>query len=106
MTTTTPSPTSYPGPTPDQPRSTFWRVVLTFVVLGFAAFWIYALFFASKESINRIGDDAWAERAQGICEVADVEREALADFRVVDEDDPAMVAERGDLVDRATDIVE
>ena len=39
--------------------------------LGFAVFWIWALFFASKESINRIDDRAWAERAQGICEEAD-----------------------------------
>ena len=36
----------------------------------------------------------------------DEQREALADLRPVDEDDPAMVAERGDLVDRATDVVE
>ena len=106
MTTTSPTSTSYPGPTPEQPRSNFWRAVLTLIMLAFAAFWVYALFFASKESINRIDDDAWAERAQGICEVADVNREALADFRVVDEDDPAMVAERGELMDRATDIVE
>ena len=26
---------------------------------GFAAFWIWALFFASKEAVNRIGDRAW-----------------------------------------------
>ena len=100
MTTETPSrPTERAGINP-------WRVVLTVVVVGFAAFWIWALFFASKESINKIGDRAWAERAEGICAAADVRREALADLRIVDEDDPAMVAERGDLFDRATDIVE
>ena len=80
--------------------------MLTVVVVGFAAFWIWALFFASKESINKIGDRAWAERAERICADADAAAEALADLRLVDEDDPAMVAERGDLVDRATDIVE
>ena len=75
------------------------------IVVLFAAFWIWALFFASKESINGIGDDDWTDRAQAICEAADAERQDLADFREVD-DDPAMLAERGDIVDRATDILE
>ena len=83
-----------------------WRVVLTIVVVCFAVFWIWALFFASKESINKIGDRAWAARAEAICVDADTRREALIDLRVVDEDAPEMVAERGDLFDRATDIVE
>lgn len=101
MTTTT------PRPAPERSGGfNPWRIVLTIVVAGFAAFWIWALFFASKESINKIGDRAWAERAEDICAEADERREGLADLRVVDEDDPAMVAERGDLIDRATDIVE
>jgi len=33
----------------------------------FAAFWIWALFFASKTSVNKIEDRAWAERAESIC---------------------------------------
>ncbi len=96
-----------PRPAPAR-RSGFqpWRVVLTIVVVCFAVFWIWALFFASKESINKIGDRAWAERAEAICVEADTRREALADLRVVDEEAPAMVAERGDLFDRATDVVE
>ena len=87
-------------------RSNQWRVVLTVVVLGFVAFWTWALFFASKEAVNKFGDRAWAERAERICVDATEQREALADLRPVDEDDPAMVAERGDLVDQATDVVE
>ena len=87
-------------------RGNGWRIVLTVVVAGFAAFWIWALFFASKEAVNRFDDREWAVRAQGICEEADERREVLADLRPVDEDDPAMVAERGDIVDRATDVVE
>ena len=104
MTATATPPTA---PTDDAPsRRSPWRYVLIAVVVLFAAFWIWALFFASKESVNKIGDRAWATRAQGICEAAKAERMQLADLRRVDEEDRAMLAERGDIVDRATDIVE
>ena len=73
-------------------------------VLGLAAFWTWALFFASKESINRIEDRAWAERAESICADAREDREALADYRELADADAAMLAERADLVDLATDI--
>ncbi|HEU4840790.1 MAG TPA: hypothetical protein VFT09_05080 [Ilumatobacteraceae bacterium] len=88
------------------PRPSPWRYVLLGIVVVFAAFWIWALFFASKESINGIGEDDWSDRAQAICEAADAQRQDLADFREVADDDPAMVAERGDIVDRATDILD
>jgi hypothetical protein len=83
-----------------------WRAVLGVVVAAFAAFWTWAIFFASKEAVNRFDDREWAARAQSICLEADAEREALADYREVDEDDPAMLVERGNLLDRVTDVVE
>ena len=83
-----------------------WRYVLLAVVGLFAAFWIWALFFASKEAVNKIGDRAWAARAQDICAAAKAQRLELTDLRRVEEDDLAMLAERADIVDRATDIVE
>jgi hypothetical protein len=83
-----------------------WRIVVGVVIVAFAGFWIWALFFASKEAVNRIGDRAWAERAEAICAQANIEREGLADFRVVDESNPAMLVERGDLIDRVTDVIE
>jgi hypothetical protein len=95
------------APTDDAPkRHGPWRYVLVAVVAVFAAFWIWALFFASKEAINKIGDTAWTARAQAICERADAQRLQLADMRRVDDQDAAMLAERGDIVDKATDIVE
>jgi len=94
------------APAPARGRRVLWRILLLAVVLGFAAFWVYALFFASKESINKIGDRPWAQRAEAICTEAELRREALADLRRVDEAEPGMVAERGDLVDRATDVIE
>ncbi|MDF2731541.1 MAG: hypothetical protein K0S92_166 [Desertimonas sp.] len=83
----------------------FWRIVIVAAVAGLAAFWVWALFFASKEAVNKIDDRQWALRAESICDVATAERELLVDERVVG-DDPAMLAERADIVDEATDIVE
>lgn len=82
-----------------------WRYVILALLLVFAAFWTWALFFASKESVNRIGDQAWAVRAEAICASADDDREALADYRELDGGNAAMLAERADLLDRATAIV-
>jgi hypothetical protein len=83
-----------------------WRTVVIVAVAGLAAFWVWALFFASKEAVNKIGDREWAARAESICESAQAERETLVDERVIDSGDPSMLAERGDIVDEATDIVE
>jgi hypothetical protein len=88
------------------PRRTLWRFVLLAVVLLFAAFWIWALFFASKEAVNKIGDTAWAARAEQICAAAKAERVKLVDLRRIDADDRAMLAQRAGLIDKATDIVE
>ena len=82
------------------------RFALGLAVVVFVAFWTYALFFASKEAVNKIGDRDWAARAETICEAANEQRQELADFRRVDPDDAAMLDERADIVDRATDIVE
>jgi hypothetical protein len=87
-------------------KATFWRSVILVSVAGFAAFWAWALFFASKEAVNKIDDRAWAERAEHICAAAQAERDELIDERRLDPDDPAMLAERGAIVDEATAIVE
>ena len=70
-------------------------VLITGVTL-FAAFWIWALFFASKTAVNRIDDRAWAERAEAICADVEVrlnalEQQASADLEV-----------RADLVEEST----
>ena len=103
MTATVEQPVEVPGGGPRRPSH--WRYVLIPVVVLFVVFWTWALFFASKASINRIGDRAWAARAERICVAADAERQALADFRELDGGDTAMLAERAAIVDRATDIV-
>jgi hypothetical protein len=95
------APASRPGP--GRPVG---RVLGVAGLLLFVGFWTWALFFASKEAVNKIGDREWAERAQQRCEQAADERAALADPRRVDPDDAAMMRERAGLVDRATDTLE
>jgi hypothetical protein len=75
-------------------------------VTVFVAFWTWALFFASKEAINRVGDRQWAADAEAVCAAADAERLALADYRLLNEGGPELIRERADIVDRATDILE
>ena len=74
-------------------------------ILGISAlviavfFWTWALFFASKEAVNKIDDRAWAERAEVICVAAKAE---LATF---DNETSADIEERAALVVRSTDIL-
>ncbi len=80
-------------------RVTVGRVALGLLLTGFAAFWIWALFFASKEAVNKIDDRAWAERAEAIC------AETEAELDVLDEqvsEDPDV---RADLIVRSTDLL-
>lgn len=97
-------------PVAGEPMAGTTKVLLRalFVVgaVVFVAFWAWALFFASKEAVNRVGDRAWAERAQATCAAADAERLKLADFRTLEEATPEMIRERATIVDQATDILE
>lgn len=107
MTHTEPRPLDDPDPMPDgRPRFTIGLVFIVLAFVVFVVFWVWALFFASKESINRIEDRAWTERSQQICAAANLERDELADFRRIDPDDLAMLRDRGDLIDSSTDVIE
>jgi hypothetical protein len=82
------------------------RVGAVVAFLALTLFWIWALFFASKEAVNRIDDRAWAERAESICVAATEERNALADLVRVEQATPELVARRADIVHTSTDILE
>ena len=72
------------------------------MLIGFAlfvAFWTWALFFASKEAVNKIDDREWAARAEAIC--APVKQE----FRLLDLERTADLDGRAGLVDRGTDLL-
>ena len=82
------------------------RALLAAVSLGIAALWIYAFFFASKEAVGRLDDRTWPERAEQICTEANARRDELADSRRIEEAGPNALAERADIIDDATDIIE
>ncbi|MEM9513781.1 MAG: hypothetical protein AAGA42_02900 [Actinomycetota bacterium] len=86
----------------DEPRP-FWsqlgRTVVIVSLIGLAIFWVWALFFASKESVNRVDDREWAARAEAICaevrpQLAALDRQESADLNV-----------RADLVVTSTDLL-
>lgn len=81
-------------------------MLITSAVLVLTVFWVWALFFASKEAINKIEDQAWTQEAEQICQEATERREALADFRRIDPNNADLLRERGDLIDQATDVLE
>lgn len=68
--------------------------------------WVYALFFASKEAINKVGDIEWTQRAEARCAQAKAQRLALADYRLVTDSGTGGLTARADLVDRATDTLQ
>jgi hypothetical protein len=108
MTSTHLSTPDLPTPGGEAPRrgATWKRYGVLVLLLTFAAFWTWALFFASKQAVNKIGDREWAARAERICAAATVEREALADFTRIDRPTPELIASRADVVDAATDVLE
>lgn len=74
-------------------------MLLVTVIVGFIAFWVWALFFASKEAVNKIEDRAWAERAETICADYDTQIRALEAQRSADLD------VRAGLVVQSTDLL-
>lgn len=68
--------------------------------------WIYALFFASKEVVNKVADEQWRRDSDELCLSAKKQRESLIDLRLVSESGPDALAERAVIVDLATDTIE
>lgn len=82
------------------------RTLVVLAVVGMLAMWTYALAFSPRESVNRVYDDRWTELAGEVCARARVEREALADYRTIEEVGPDGLAVRAGLVERASLILE
>lgn len=94
------APSYVPGGQPGRwRRSPVRRVLLWGAVVVLIVFWVWALLFASKESINKIDDREWAERAQAICVRTD------AQLRALDAQASPELAVRADLVDESTDLL-
>ena len=86
--------------------SSFLKGVVTLSILGLLAMWIYAFGFASKESVNQIGDTVWTRNAESICKKAVDKRLQLVDTRQISDAGPDALLERAKIVDLATDTLE
>lgn len=86
-------------------QKTFSRVFIGTAISLLGIMWVYALFIASKESINQFGDEAWQQRAENICNETAVAREELADYRLITDVGPDALSERADIVDKATEML-
>lgn len=84
----------------------FVRGLLVVVIALITSMWIYGLFFASKQVVNKFEDTQWAVRAQARCLIAEQQRIELADYRLVDNLGSDAIAQRASLVDKATDTIE
>ena len=80
--------------------------MLTVVVALICAMWVYGLFFASKQAVNRFEDQDWARNAQARCLVSEQQRIALADYRIIDDLGIDATAQRATIVDKATNTIE
>ncbi len=82
------------------------QVFLGAICLIIAVFWVYAFFFASKEGVNVLTDKAWTVRAEEICGNANLERDKLVDLRRINSVEGDALAERADIIDKATAIIQ
>lgn len=87
-------------------KSLLARTAIVLSVLSLSVMWIYAFVFASKESVNKIEDQEWTARAETICQGAFRQRLLLIDLRQIADLGPDALAQRADIVDRATDLLE
>ena len=81
------------------------RTTIVIVILLTSAMWIYAFVFSSREAVNKIADENWQKRAEEICTQANIDRSALADYRLIEDAGVDALAKRADIVDEATGIV-
>ncbi len=82
-----------------KPGITPFKVLFPIGAILFIAFWTWALFFASKDSVNKIEDRAWAERAETICTPVKAELKRLETLANPD------IQVRASLVGQSTDLL-
>jgi hypothetical protein len=87
-------------------RSIFVRIGLSVICGLIALMWVYAFVFAPRESINKIGDNAWKARSQAACKIAEDQRFSMQDLTAMNPNDENALKKKAELVDRATDSLE
>lgn len=93
---------------PARRRNPVGLVAVAIGCLLMAAMWGYYFFAASDKGVYQLDDPSWRAAAGPICAAAQEQRLALADTTggFIDEPTVEQMAQRADLVDAATDIVE
>lgn len=91
-----------------RPGRLWVKILLAVLCSLMAAMWIYYFFFASDKGVYQLQDPTWREKAKPICVAAQAQREQLANTEGGFITDPTaeQMAQRGRIVDQATDIVE
>ena len=90
-------------------RAGIWvKVFLVLCCAVIASMWVYYFFFATDRGVYQMEDKSWRVAAQKICAAASQEREALADTSggYIAHPTREQMAQRADIVDRATDVLE
>ena len=90
----------YGAPESDDRPHPVRRELVVLALFALAAFWIWALFFASKTAINKVEDERGPERAEAIC--ADGRRPTRACSPTQTSTDLNV---RADLVEESTDLL-
>ena len=82
------------------------RIALSIICALIAAMWVYAFIFAPRESINKIGDDAWKARSEAACKSAEDQRFSMQDLSPMSPTDVNALRKKAEFVDKATDSLE
>jgi hypothetical protein len=87
-------------------KNSLVKILLTGICVLIGAMWVYAFGFAPRESINRIGDEAWMARSEARCLVAENERFAMENLDPLDPTNREDLNKKADIVTIATDSLE
>ncbi len=87
-------------------RNILVKVLLTGICILIGAMWVYAFGFASRESMNRIGDESWMARSEARCLIAENDRFAMENLNRLDPTSRADLNKKADIVTIATDSLE
>ena len=87
-------------------RNILVKVLLTGICILIGAMWVYAFGFASRESVNRIGDESWMARSEARCLIAENDRFAMENLDRLDPTSRADLNKKADIVTIATDSLE
>jgi acyl-CoA reductase-like NAD-dependent aldehyde dehydrogenase len=90
---------TYGAPEADSRTHPVRRALVVAALIALAAFWIWALFFASKSAINKVEDRRWAAQAEATC------AEVRIQLRALDAQTSTDLDERAALVEQSTDLL-